>query len=267
MVAYNNNKLLIKSGFVTPQNIQFNVPYEKMGEFCEKYCKDYAKQSTENKQRFNEFSNNYNLLFPNNNLFLPYYDFLIHELKFLNIGFLNEDKIALSFEKKLKIFDTENISNIEYKDIMGKYIENTENNLPIYNFLKEPDVVSLINGGFLFRDGSFLATRHDEFHEGFASVLINLFALIFPLICKDYINDGYKYDLKNDYLTCKLGICTLGNYRRGLNSRYNPFLTNDIQTNTLEKIKKFTTDFLDCPTLGMQSTCVSKELIKTYSAH
>lgn len=172
----NQNEPVIESGFITPDNVKLEVKFESMGDFCKEQCEIYKSKSKENEENFNKFSDRYYL-------FNPHYDFLVHFLKWVNVGFLNRNEFAFSYRNRLL---TKNMDDFSYERSYEGIVE--PHNL-IKNIIKKETLYDLDSRvgvidvpGFIFRDGTYMFLYNLEFHEEISRVLTNLLSLTYPKV-------------------------------------------------------------------------------------
>jgi hypothetical protein len=223
------NKLNITTGFITPDNEQIEVSISKMGEFCQKYCLLYSKESLKNNKHFEQFSKKYSY-------FKPYFDFIMHELKWLQIGTVfDQNNISLSRkdDEKTKVllqprFDRKDISiNNIYQYLFNKS----------YGWQPLPtcsDIDMQLNScysylntsGYLFNDGTFIDIP--IMHFRFSQALLNEILLENNIILDDYKKQITNKDYTaEDYLIGRLGVIKFDNYRSKKMYYVNELMSNE----------------------------------------
>jgi hypothetical protein len=202
----------IKSGFITDTDCQIEIPINQMGNFCQTIC---LKHLSKNKIIiFNDFIDNYSY-------FKPYFDFIVHKLKWIQIGTVfNDNAISISIEDEKKDKLIQPIiqkSNIHSKNIY-EYLKNEK-----YDCLKVPECsdenLGIINdyypnrSGLIFNDGKFIDIAMH--HEAHCIAILNEILLENKLILDDYLKVKKRNLTAEDYLIQRLGLLKIDNYSTG----------------------------------------------------
>lgn len=230
-------ELNIKSGFITNEGKEIEIPYKEMGDFCQSFCLNYASKSDKNKKELEDFSHIYNT-------YNPYYDFIIHRLGWIHIGVLNDPKkIAFGIKNKLiiKYGKDVNVDDVKKEE---KYIKELEEN---YGKHSDYEAFSIGNcgmilkyEGFLMPNGKMIKLENGLHEDAGLDVLQNL-CFTYPQILSDY--DYYKRTanllLTKDYLISRLGMIKIAaeELRNGdmiYTYMYDPYLMNDIKSRMLK---------------------------------
>jgi len=217
------------SGFILPNNQKIAVPYEQMGDFCREFCLNYMNQSEENMEKFRDFCKPYE----EHRCFFPYYDFLIHNLGFVQVGFLNDSKkVAFSNKNKLTVkyykeLDYDKIMELKDLEFAG-YEEIHEFRKPSFFITKE---------GFYMRNDILFTLRKDEYHEEMAPDLIQQLCFTFPSIMNDFLENNI-FQLKKDYLVHRLGICKIQKEKGSLIFMYDGKLASEYLKLIVEMSRK-----------------------------
>lgn len=204
-----DKSIKIKSGFITDADCQIEIPINQMGDFCQTIC---LKHLSKNQIiAFNNFITKYNY-------FKPYFDFVIHKLKWIQIGtVLNSNAISLSIEEEKKDILIQPIiqKNNIYSKNTYEYLKNEK-----YDCLNIPtcsdEDLGIINNyypnrsGLIFNDGKFIDIAMH--HEAHCTAILNEILLEDKLILDDYIKFKKRNLTAEDYLIQRLGLLKIDNY-------------------------------------------------------
>lgn len=209
-----NNQLTISTGFITPDNIQIEVPIMEMGNFCKKYCFEYASKNEENNRKFNDFAKNYTY-------FKPYLEFLTSELGWIQIGtVLNPKRLYCNYTKRNPIvynigrLGESNEANL-HDYILNRIKKDCNHITPLYSCCDtslniKRDLCCIDNCGYVMNDGVFIEAEIS--HEITGTSVLYSILLECESILEDYINKSH-YISSEDYLVQKLGVIKVNYYK------------------------------------------------------
>ncbi len=224
----------IKEGiitFITPNNVKIEAPYDKIGEFCEKYCLEYISKSKENKIQFDTFAKNYTY-------FKPYYDFIICELLFISYPSLVDKK---SYVKKGEKQSTKGVIPLSIiKDLTYEEL----NKKSCSNLLNVADENLGINceeiDGFFDANGKFLTNKITHYHEEIARVIMSGICIENGFLINDLFNAMSKGAfLYEDYLCQRLGFIISGSYKGHTCMFINPYILTLKQKKIVEEYRDY----------------------------
>jgi hypothetical protein len=258
------NQLTISTGFITPDNIQIEVPITEMGVFCKKYCLEYASKNEENNIRFNNFAKDYTY-------FRPYLEFLTSELGWIQVGTtMNPKRLYCNYGKKNPI--VYNINRLDkseeeslYNHILNRIKKDCYHITPL-NSCRDTslnikrDVCCIDSCGYVMNDGVFIGAGIS--HEITGTSIFHTILLECSGILEDYINEKNSDIEVEDYLIQKLGVLKI-DYYKPISLYYVSCLISEQQKNVIY-------DLINKKALINEETCMfdlekTKKLIREYN--
>ncbi|HHW69212.1 MAG TPA: hypothetical protein GX747_02570 [Tenericutes bacterium] len=219
----------MRSFFIKPNNEIIEVKPEEINLFCKKTCEKYVLESAENKKEFDSFSTKYTF-------FKPYYDFVMHKLKYIHVGFLLDNtKYVYSKDNKLIPCDY-NFETIDYNELISK----KPDSFIIYDGSDETiglkdEETHFTGTGYILPNKQFLSCNKLEGHDEQADAIMNQLIVENKYILNDYYNKvRYKYPSNSDYLCQRLGFIKKTRAHSGFHTIfYNKKLMNLEQINLI----------------------------------
>jgi len=222
----NNDKIT----FVTPSNLKFEVPFDKLNEFCKKYVETHISKSEENLNDFLEFKKSYTY-------FDPYYDYIICVLKWICVPSLLDKNSYIKGKDRnsKKVLSLLTIDNLDYDTLANKEIGTTLLNHNDENLGMNLGEVDYIDG-FLDKYGTFMTNYKTHFHEETAKIILYGKCIEDGKILKEIDKMDIGRGIFNqDYLIYKLGYVLFGSYRGVLRMYYNRRLVSAKQRKVIRE--------------------------------
>jgi hypothetical protein len=259
------NKLTISTGFITPENIQIEVPITEMGNFCKKYCLEYASKNEENGKRFNDFAKNYTY-------FKPYLEFLTSELGWIQVGTtLNPKMLYCNYGKRNPIMYNKNRLEKSEEESLYNYILNRIkkdcyhieplNSCCDTSLNIKHDMCCIDSCVYVMNDGVFIDAGMS--HEITSTSILQTMLLECSELLEDYINEKKHAVSAENYLIQKLGVLKI-NY-------YKPIVLYYVNNLMSEKQKNVIYHFISKEHEISEETCMcdleeTKKLIREYNS-
>lgn len=207
----NPNQLIINSGFISPNNFQYQVNPENIKSFCEDICFKFCKQSDSNQQIFNNFAKQYQL-------YDCCYDFVMFKLKWIHVGsLLNSKMYSYQLNKTLVFSEIEQSTNSQdlYHELkLNPIITNAYRVHPCHdNYLSyQMDCDNISKEGIIAPNGSYLSIENFGRHRALNMTVLNQILLNSKKVLSDY--NGYQnqtLDKPLFYLVYRLGYIEIVN--------------------------------------------------------
>ncbi|MCI8545190.1 MAG: hypothetical protein HFH09_03060 [Bacilli bacterium] len=185
---------------LSPDGKKFELEWEDLLECSKQICEQWISESEENKRIFDSYASQYTL-------FTPYYDFLLHRLRYIQVGFPffeNACAIPSLHFKKIISLDGEDPLNYDY-------LKNRKNQfcLDIYTGsdkqLDYQKPYSEYKEGFLLPDGSLISIDQLGNHKNIAYAYLLQKMIEDPSLLTDYLNYKDKIGDIREYFFYRLG--------------------------------------------------------------
>lgn len=185
---------------LSPDGKKYELEWKDLLEFSKQACKLWISKSEANKKSFDSYAAQYKL-------FTPYYDFLLHRLQYIQVGFpFFEKTYAVPSLQFISLFSLEEGEPLNYE-----YLKNKKSKLhfDIYNgsdrVLDYQSRLSEYKEGFLFPDGSSLSIKHLSNHQNIAYAYLLQKMIEDPALVDDYLKCKDKIADIREYFFYKLG--------------------------------------------------------------
>lgn len=216
---------------LSPNGEKYCLEWKDLLEFSKQICENWISKSEMNRKIFEDYASQYGL-------FTPYYDFLLHKLQYIQIGFPFFEKVyAIPSINYIKLIPLEENDILEYSYLKGK---RGKSEFEIYSgsdkLLDYQKILREYKEGFLFPNGSLISIEQLSNHQniGYAYLLQKMVEE--PSLLEDYMKCKNKLVDIREYFFYRLGcVQTFGTDCRV--AIYDVNLITSIQRKMLSKME------------------------------
>lgn len=219
----------MKVTFIAPNNQQYQMDWKDILPFSKKMCENWMRDSEHRKKSFETFRKEYKM-------FQPYYDFLIHRMRFIQVGNpFFENTYAVPKSNHVEIVPMKEGQSLNYAELKKE-----SSTVHIYRgsdkMLEVTNQLDVNLEGFLLPSGTWISVHTIQSHDLLAYAYLRQLMVEREdvsnsfLECKDQLNDI------REFMYYKLG-CALVAGEESKIAIYDKDLVTDAQKKAFSKIK------------------------------
>lgn len=189
---------------ISPNNEVLNITWEQLYSVSKDICLKYIEQSDENKRKFENFAKHYKY-------FEPYYDFMIHRMRFIQVGtpFLENSFIFPSLNIK-KVYQFDPNKELSYKSLTNQRV-----NQVMEIFCGDDKTLDRIENptdyteGLLLPDGSLISIKNIINHRDLSYTYLLQKFVVSPEYLSDYLKHLSNLSDIREFIYYRTGIAML----------------------------------------------------------